>query len=123
MPASLKLGARRSVNNDSASLKAELDSLRSYRDVLHDTMKGLVEKAQGKLTAEDTPELVSALALVAESLAALVNASKAPPAPEIAPACNAEREEADRERVAREAAEACVPAPRHRRWTAEAAFG
>ena len=70
-----KLGAR-TGNTDSASLQRELDSLRSYRDVLHETMRGLVEKSQGKLAPGDGPELANALVHVAELLAAFVSAQK-----------------------------------------------
>mmetsp|Transcript_5651 Transcript_5651/g.14981 ORF Transcript_5651/g.14981 Transcript_5651/m.14981 type:complete len:415 (-) Transcript_5651:100-1344(-) len=68
MPAMLKLGERLGGNNDIASLKRELNALRGYRDVLHDTMKALVPQAQGKLKLEETPELAANLALVAAQL-------------------------------------------------------
>ena len=65
---------RKGGNSDIASLQRELDSLRGYRDVLHDTMKGLVAQSQGKLTPKDQPELATALAQVAELLAAFAAA-------------------------------------------------
>ena len=70
---SLRLGARVG-NSDVASLERELDSLRSYRDVLHETMRGLVTKSQGKLAPGDGPELASGLIKVAELLAAFNDA-------------------------------------------------
>ena len=69
MPASVRLGERKSGNMDISSLQRELDSLRGYRDVLHDTMKGLVAQAQGKMTPNETPERVQLLQQVAELLA------------------------------------------------------
>ena len=107
--ASLKLGERRSGNNDVPSLQRELDSIRKYRDVLHETMKGLVAQAQGKLAADAAPALVSSLAHVAELLSAFSEPAIEPPPPQAAaPAADAEAalQEAQREREAREAAEA-----------------
>ena len=66
--ATLRLGARKGGLSDVASLKRELDSLRDYRDVLHDTMKGLVEASSGKLSADQQPSLASALAQVSAAL-------------------------------------------------------
>ena len=116
MPASVRLGERKSGNMDISSLQRELDSLRGYRDVLHDTMKGLVAQAQGKMTPNETPELVQLLQQVAELLATFTaNAKEASSQPQIkSPAADAAadkydtlaREEAAREKVLREKAEA-----------------
>ena len=46
--ANIRLGERKGGLSDVQSLQRELDSLRGYRDVLHDTMKGLVEQAAGR---------------------------------------------------------------------------
>ena len=73
MPAAnIRLGERKGGLSDVQSLNRELDSLRGYRDVLHDTMKGLVEQAAGRLPAGEFPELASSLDKVAGFLAALV---------------------------------------------------
>ena len=61
MPATLRLAERMGGNKDLASLQRELDSLRAYRDTLHDTMKGLVEHSQARLKPADVPELVASL--------------------------------------------------------------
>ena len=68
MPASLRLAERLGGNKDLASLQRELDSLRAYRDTLHDTMKGLVEHSQARLKPADVPELVASLKCVAAAL-------------------------------------------------------
>ena len=101
---------------DISSLQRELDSLRGYRDVLHDTMKGLVAQAQGKITPSETPELVQLLQQVAELLAEFTaNAKEASSQPQIkSQAADAAadkydtlaREEAAREKALREKAEA-----------------
>ena len=65
MPATLRLAERMGGNKDLASLQRELDSLRAYRDTLHDTMKGLVEHSQARLKPADVPELVASLKCVA----------------------------------------------------------
>ena len=64
----VKIGERKAGLNDVVSLKRELDSLRGYRDVMHETLKGLVAKTQSQLTREDTAELVHALQQVADEL-------------------------------------------------------
>ena len=68
MPATLRLAERMGGNKDLASLQRELDSLRAYRDTLHDTMKGLVEHSQARLKPADVPELVASLKCVAAAL-------------------------------------------------------
>eukprot|EP00966_Prymnesium_polylepis_P188129 4360180-Prymnesium_polylepis.1 len=52
------------------SLQTELGSLKSYRDTLHDTMKGLIESAKGQL-GDGEPTLLTNLQLVAAALGAL----------------------------------------------------
>eukprot|EP00967_Tisochrysis_lutea_P100112 scaffold149055_cov30-Tisochrysis_lutea.AAC.1 len=52
--AELRIGARGAASTlDPVSLERELNALRNYRDTLHDTMKGLVAKAQDKLGADE----------------------------------------------------------------------
>lgn len=52
--ATLRLGPRgEAATLDPAALERELIALRSYRDTLHDTMKGLVAKASDKLGGEE----------------------------------------------------------------------
>ena len=105
MPAAnIRLGERKGGLSDVQSLNRELDSLRGYRDVLHDTMKGLVEQAAGRLPAGEFPELASSLDKVAGFLAALVAQGKATSsadADELALALS----EAERFRLRAEAAE------------------
>ena len=73
--AALRLGQRSShALTDVQSLQSELNSLRHYRDTLHDTMKGLVEKAKGKL--EDGDELATNLEKVAAALGMLTEQKK-----------------------------------------------
>ena len=84
MPAAnIRLGERKGGLSDVQSLNRELDSLRGYRDVLHDTMKGLVEQAAGRLPAGEFPELASSLDKVAGFLAALAHSGllKGPASP------------------------------------------
>lgn len=75
--ATLQLGPRKGGLADAESLRRELDSLRGYRDVLHDTMKGLVSQASNTLPADAVPDLVSSLQQVAAELAALRAAAPA----------------------------------------------
>ena len=70
--ANIRLGERKGGLSDVQSLQRELDSLRGYRDVLHDTMKGLVEQAAGRLGKDEMPELSASLEKVAHFLAVLV---------------------------------------------------
>jgi hypothetical protein len=73
MPSAELRLAKRSENalTDVESLTTELNSLRDYRNVLHDAMKNLVAQAAGKLPAAEVPELVEALERVAAELSAL----------------------------------------------------
>jgi len=102
MPASLRLAERLGGNKDLASLQRELDSLRAYRDTLHDTMKGLVEHSQARLKPADVPELVASLKCVA---AALTNEHSAA-VQEFAYELEAARAEAARQQERAEKAEA-----------------
>ena len=63
--ANIRLGERKGGLSDVQSLQRELDSLRGYRDVLHDTMKGLVEQAAGRLPKGEMPELAASLVVAA----------------------------------------------------------
>jgi hypothetical protein len=66
--ATLRLGSRGAgATLDPAALERELAALRSYRDTLHDTMKGLVAKASDKLCGEEG-ELLDKLEEVAAYL-------------------------------------------------------
>eukprot|EP00966_Prymnesium_polylepis_P064023 1484907-Prymnesium_polylepis.1 len=60
------------ASTDLHALQTELDTLRNYRDTLHDTMKGLVVKAQDKVGDGETA-LAANLELVAAALGALSN--------------------------------------------------
>lgn len=102
MPALLRLAERLGGNKDLASLQRELDSLRAYRDTLHDTMKGLVEHSQARLKPADVPELVASLKCVA---AALTNEHSAA-VQEFAYELEAARAEAARQQERAEKAEA-----------------
>lgn len=102
----IKLGVRRGGNNDVSSLQRELDSLRGYRDVLHDTMKGLVAQSQGKLSQADQPELIAGLSQVATLLAAFSTAPVSLPAlPDTNEEMEALRAQVEHERAGRLAAE------------------
>jgi len=62
----LRLGSRGvAAGADPAALNRELVALRSYRDTLHDTMKGLVAKAADKLGSGEEEELKQQLEEVA----------------------------------------------------------
>ena len=66
--ATLRLADRKGGLQDADSLTRELNSLRGYRDVLHDTLQGLVAQTQSKLRAEEMPELVNSLDRVSVAL-------------------------------------------------------
>lgn len=104
MPARLRLAERLAGNTDTASLHREVESLREYRDVLHDTMKGLVEQSKGKLKPSDSPELVAGLEHVAVLLRAASDCEREQIA-DLAAGLEAAREEAAKHRERAEKAE------------------
>ena len=105
MPAAtLRLAERLGGNCDVASLQREVQTLRGYRDVLHDTMKGLVEQSQGRLKPGDAPELCESLARVATALEASVADGRVADE-EMAAALKEAQAEAARQRARAEQAE------------------